>query len=116
MNIELQNKTNEYTLLISEVNKVEKELEYELKGLIRKEKVEQYRNFDYSRRFFSLIIPFDQINIFFFSEENVKKLKELWIKYDNLRKQQKHIETEIQVLNSPKKVMKETLLGGSSGS
>jgi hypothetical protein len=90
-----QQKITEYTLVLHEVNLQEQKLNDCFLDMIRRQKVEQFRCRDYARRTFNLDIIYDHININFFTEENIKKVKNLIVEYEKLRKKQKNLEHEI---------------------
>ena len=73
---------------------VEGELEKLLRNIGMKRRIDFERPNDYGERMFNLVIVFDEINVESFSDENVKKMKELFREYIELRKKQRPLERE----------------------
>jgi len=94
------NELNNYSVILTQIKQIEKEIQDLFKVVIRKETIKQYRPRDFCRRSFYLDIFFDMLNIGFFTEDNMNKMKDLIVRHDELRTQQKLLESDIDKIKA----------------
>ena len=90
---------------------VESELEECINQIARKRRIDFERPNDYSHRVFSMVIPFDQINIEFFDEKHIEKIKKLYVEYVSLRKKVRPLEKEYDIKVNISKQLKNDVRG-----
>ena len=102
----------EFHNINTEIKKLEKEIEISFKKFEKKEEIEFSRCYDYGERGFNLTLYFDEINIKALSDENINKIKLLLVKYRELRKKQKILESEFINNNAIKNQQNLDVIGG----
>jgi hypothetical protein len=93
--MDLKDKLAEYQSIVIEERKIERELESFFRLLGTRESSQYARCADYGQRAVQVLIPYDEINLNFFTVENVEKIRNEIVKYRGLRDIQKILETDI---------------------